>query len=128
MQSSILVVDDDPGVRRLVTWQLESEGYLVKPAADGTTAMLAVDHDNISLVVLDLSLPDVGGLDVLRHIRKTSALPVIVVSGRAGETDRIVGLDLGADDYMTKPFSPGELSSLIRAVMRRSSPSEIRPE
>lgn len=89
--------------------------------------MLAVDHDNISLVVL-LSLPDVGGLDVLRHIRKTSALPVIVVSGRAGETDRIVGLDLGADDYMTKPFSPGELSSRIRAVMRRSSPSEIRPE
>ncbi len=121
---SILIVDDDPAVRNLVAWQLELDGYGVVAAADGGSAMTALAGTEVDLVVLDLSLPDMSGLDLLRHIRQTTALPVIIVSGRVGEADRIVGLDLGADDYMTKPFSPGELSSRLRAVMRRTSPAE----
>ena len=122
--TSVLIVDDDPAVRNLAAWQLEFDGYGVVAVADGGSAMSALADAEIDLVVLDLSLPDMSGLDLLRHIRRTSALPVIIVSGRVGEADRIVGLDLGADDYMTKPFSPGELSSRLRAVLRRTSPVE----
>ncbi len=122
--ASVLIVDDDPAVRNLVAWQLEFDGYGVVAAANGGSAMTALADTEIDLVVLDLSLPDMSGLDLLRHIRRTSTLPVIIVSGRVGEADRIVGLDLGADDYMAKPFSPGELSSRLRAVLRRTSPVE----
>jgi two-component system, OmpR family, phosphate regulon response regulator PhoB len=121
---SVLIVDDDPAVRNLVGWQLELDGYGSIAVADGRSALRAIANNEIAMVVLDLSLPDMSGLDLLRHIRQTTALPVIIVSGRVGEADRIVGLDLGADDYMTKPFSPGELSSRLRAVMRRTSPRE----
>ncbi len=120
----VLIVEDDPAVRNLVAWQLEFDGYGVVAVANGGSAMAALAETEIDLVVLDLSLPDMSGLDLLRHIRRGSALPVIIVSGRVGEADRIVGLDLGADDYMTKPFSPGELSSRLRAVLRRTSPAE----
>ena len=119
-----LIVDDDPEVRNLVAWQLELDGYGVVAVADGGSAMTALADTEIDMVVLDLSLPDMSGLDLLKRIRQTSALPVIIVSGRVGEADRIVGLDLGADDYMNKPFSPSELSSRLRAVMRRTSPAE----
>lgn len=121
---SILIVDDDPAVRNLIGWQLELDGYGFIAVADGGSALAAIADGEIALVVLDLSLPDMSGLDLLRHIRQTTVLPVIIVSGRVGEADRIIGLDLGADDYMTKPFSPGELSSRLRAVMRRTSPVE----
>ncbi|NBH06760.1 response regulator, partial [Amycolatopsis sp. SID8362] len=107
----VLVVDDDPRVRTVVTWQLEAEGFRVTEAADGRRALEAIERDRLDLVILDLALPGVGGLDVLRRLRdgEHAGLPVIVLSGRSGETDRIVGLDLGADDYLVKPFSPGEL-------------------
>jgi two-component system, OmpR family, phosphate regulon response regulator PhoB len=121
---SILIVDDDPAVRNLIGWQLELDGHGFIAVANGGSALAAIAGGEIALVVLDLSLPDMSGLDLLRHIRQTTALPVIIVSGRVGEADRIAGLDLGADDYMTKPFSPGELSSRVRAVMRRTSPVE----
>jgi two-component system, OmpR family, phosphate regulon response regulator PhoB len=122
--SRVLVVDDDQRVRTVVAWQLEADGFAVTEACDGTAALAEIERDRPDLVVLDLSLPGVGGLDVLRRVRgaegATTALPVIVLSGRSGETDRIIGLDLGADDYLVKPFSPGELAARVRSVLRRS--------
>ncbi|MDN5932079.1 MAG: response regulator transcription factor [Pseudonocardia sp.] len=125
----VLVVDDDERVRTVVSWQLEADGYAVAQAADGAAALEQIASDRPDLVVLDLSMPGVGGLDVLRRVRGgaggPTSLPVIVLSGRSGETDRIVGLDLGADDYLVKPFSPGELAARVRSVLRRAgTPSE----
>jgi len=122
----VLVVDDDQRVRTVVCWQLEADGYAVTEAADGADALAQIERDRPDLVVLDLSLPGIGGLDVLRRVRESdradSPLPVIVLSGRSGETDRIIGLDLGADDYLVKPFSPGELAARVRSVLRRTRP------
>ncbi|SDO88544.1 two-component system, OmpR family, alkaline phosphatase synthesis response regulator PhoP [Pedococcus dokdonensis] len=122
----VLVVDDDAAIRTVVRWQLDDAGFRVVEADDGDTALRRIRDDHPTLVVLDLSLPRLGGLDVLRAVRGGRAgrsdLPVIVLSGRNGETDRIVGLDLGADDYLVKPFSPGELAARVRSVLRRSSP------
>ncbi|GAA3185868.1 response regulator [Streptomyces ramulosus] len=118
----------------MARWQLESEGFEVVTAADGQAALDAVADGPPDLVLLDLTLPLVAGLDVLTHIRRRSAdLPVIVVSGRSGETDRIIGLDLGADDYVVKPFSPAELAARVRSVLRRSrreapAPAAAAPE
>ena len=124
----ILVVDDDERVRTLLSWQLEAEGYSVRSAADGADALDRIVRDRPDLMILDLSLPGVGGLDVLRQVRQQdepagiAPLPVIILSGRSGETDRIVGLDFGADDYLVKPFSPGELAARVRSVLRRAAP------
>src|SRR6185369_5091693 len=102
------VVDDDSRVRTVVCWQLESEGYLVCEAADGNAAWQGIVEHRPDLVVLDLSLPGLSGLDLLRRLRESGdRTPVVVLSGRSGEGDRILGLDLGADDYLVKPFSPG---------------------
>jgi DNA-binding response OmpR family regulator len=125
--SLVLVVDDDQRVRTVVCWQLEADGYAVAEAADGAAALASIERDRPDLVVLDLTLPGVGGLDVLRRVREADGagppLPVIVLSGRSGETDRIIGLDLGADDYLVKPFSPGELAARVRSVLRRTRPA-----
>ena len=122
--SRVLVVDDDQRVRTVVSWQLEADGFAVTEAGDGAAALDQIEHSRPDLVVLDLSLPGVGGLDVLRRVREAEGpaapLPVIVLSGRSGDTDRIIGLDLGADDYLVKPFSPGELAARVRSVLRRA--------
>lgn len=124
----VLVVDDDERIRTMLSWQLEAEGFVVHCAADGADALDRIDLERPDLVVLDLTMPGVAGLDVLRRVRhressdRTAPLPVIILSGRSGETDRIVGLDLGADDYLVKPFSPGELAARIRSVLRRARP------
>ena len=121
----VLVVDDDEGVRTGVAWALEADGFCVETVPDGVSAIERIESSPPSLVVLDLSLPGMGGLDILRRVRQREQrddiyrLPVIVLSGRDGETDRIVGLDLGADDYLVKPFSPGELTARARSVLRR---------
>ena len=124
--SRVLIVDDDQRVRTVVAWQLEADGFAVTEAGDGAAALAQIECDRPDLVVLDLSLPGVGGLDVLRRVREAegaaSPLPVIVLSGRSGETDRIIGLDLGADDYLVKPFSPGELAARVRSLLRRARP------
>lgn len=123
--SVVLVVDDDAAIRTVVRWQLDDAGYRVVEADDGPSALRRIRDDHPTLVVLDLSLPGLGGLDVLRSVRGGQAgrtdTPIIVLSGRSGETDRIVGLDLGADDYLVKPFSPGELAARVRSVLRRTS-------
>jgi DNA-binding response OmpR family regulator len=122
----LLVVDDDEHIRTLLSWQLEAEGYTVRCVGDGAAALDTIDTDRPDLIVLDLSLPGIGGLDVLRRLRTggSSGPAVIVLSGRSGETDRIVGLDLGADDYLIKPFSPGELAARVRSVLRRAARAE----
>jgi two-component system phosphate regulon response regulator PhoB len=121
----ILVVDDDPRIRSVVHRQLTDDGYEVIEATDGQSALERISNELPVLVILDLSLPGVGGLAVLQAVRAGRAgsaedLPIIVLSGRAGETDRIIGLDLGADDYLVKPFSPGELAARVRSVLRRA--------
>lgn len=115
----VLVVDDDPAIRTAVRDVLDEAGFLVLEAGDGTTAReLAIEQD-LDVVLLDLGLPDIGGLDVLVDLTRSQSVPVIIVSGRSGETDRVVGLDLGADDYISKPFSRRELVARVRAAVRR---------
>lgn len=116
----VLVVDDEPKIRRLVSSYLEREGHTVLSAASGAEALeLAVGAD---LMILDLGLPDRAGQDVARQVRENLEMPIIILTARAGEADRIAGLRLGADDYVSKPFSPGELVARVAAVLRRSAP------
>jgi DNA-binding response OmpR family regulator len=116
----ILVVDDEPGIRELVGTYLRAEGFDVDEAADGEDALERFRRHAHDLVVLDLRLPGIGGFDVLREIRRSSSVSVIVLTARAEEADKLIGLELGADDYVTKPFSPRELVARVRAVLRRS--------
>lgn len=119
MTELILVVDDEPKIVKLARDYLERNGFRVASAADGATALAAARHDRPDLVVLDLNLPGMDGLDVCRALRRESAVPIIMLTARVEETDRLIGLELGADDYITKPFSPRELVARVRAVLRR---------
>ena len=116
---TILVVDDEPKILELLRDYLENAGYTVHLARDGKAALESASPRASDLIVLDLGLPEVDGLDVTRQIRRTSSAPIIMLTARADETDKLVGLELGADDYMTKPFSPKELVARVRAVFRR---------
>ncbi|MBA2337796.1 MAG: response regulator transcription factor [Acidimicrobiia bacterium] len=117
----VLVVDDEPRVREVVATYLQRDGFRVKTAADGSTARACLREFNPDLVVLDLMLPAVSGLTLLRDIRRIGDLPVIVLSARTDEADRVTGLELGADDYVIKPFSPRELVARVHSVMRRAT-------
>jgi DNA-binding response OmpR family regulator len=126
---TVLLVDDEPKIVQLARDYLEQAGFRVASATDGREALAAFRTGAPDLIVLDLGLPHVDGLDVARAIRKTSNVPIVMLTGRADETDRVAGLELGADDYVAKPFSPKELVARIRAVLRRTemaaSPSDI---
>jgi DNA-binding response OmpR family regulator len=126
--TTVLVVDDEPIVREVLVGYLKREGYRTLEAADGREAKVLVEHESPSLVVLDLMLPGVDGLELCRWIRRRSDLPLIMLTARGEEADRIVGLELGADDYVTKPFSPRELVARVRTVLRRSEPALPEPE
>ena len=121
--ATVLVVDDEPIVRDVVVRYLQREGYETLEAGDGLQAQALVLKHEPSLVVLDLMLPGMDGLQLCQWIRGHSELPVIMLTARAEEADRIVGLELGADDYVTKPFSPRELAARVRTVLRRSGPA-----
>ena len=123
-QEKILVVDDEEHIVELVELYLGKEGYQVASALDGDAAIERFGLEKPDLVVLDIMLPGKDGLDVLREIRKSSAVPVIMLTARESEVDKVVGLELGADDYLTKPFSPRELVARVKAVLRRSRPQE----
>jgi DNA-binding response OmpR family regulator len=124
--TTVLVVDDEPIVREVVVRYLRSEGYRTIEAADGDVACELVERERPDLVVLDLMLPGTDGLAVCRWIRARFELPVIMLTARVEEADRIVGLELGADDYVTKPFSPRELAARVKTVLRRSrSPAVV---
>lgn len=117
---TILVVDDEPKIVQLARDYLEQAGFRVASASDGREALASFRAGSPDLIVLDLGLPHVDGLDVARAIRKTSNVPIVMLTGRADESDRVAGLELGADDYVAKPFSPKELVARVRAVLRRS--------
>jgi DNA-binding response OmpR family regulator len=119
----ILVVDDEPVVRDVVVRYLRRDGYATLEAANGDDARELIETRDPALVVLDVMLPGTDGLELCRWIRARSALPVILLTARTDESDRIVGLELGADDYVTKPFSPRELAVRVRTVLRRATPS-----
>jgi DNA-binding response OmpR family regulator len=119
--ATVLVVDDEPIVREVVVRYLQREGYRTLEAADGDHARELLERDPPNLVVLDVMLPGTDGLSLCRWIRSRSELPVILLTARGEEADRIVGLELGADDYVTKPFSPRELAARVRSVLRRSA-------
>jgi DNA-binding response OmpR family regulator len=116
---TILVVDDEPKIASLARDYLEHAGFAVVVAGDGPSALDAVVRQRPDLVVLDLGLPRLDGLDVTREIRRTSTLPIVMLTARDDELDKLLGLELGADDYLTKPFSPRELVARVRAVLRR---------
>jgi two-component system, OmpR family, alkaline phosphatase synthesis response regulator PhoP len=121
MNERILVVDDEPKIVKLARDYLERSGYMVLTAGDGRTALSIARSEKPDMVVLDLSLPELDGLDVCRTLRRESDVPIIMLTARIDETDRLIGLELGADDYITKPFSPRELVARVRAVLRRVS-------
>ncbi len=123
---TILVVDDEPNIIELATMYLEQEGFRVINARDGQAALDRVKVDRPALVVLDLMLPQVDGWQVCRKIRADSDLPILMLTARDDDVDKIVGLELGADDYMTKPFNPRELVARVKAILRRTEPR--RPE
>jgi DNA-binding response OmpR family regulator len=116
---TVLVVDDELKITRLVRDYLEQAGFVVAIASDGPGAIAAARQIKPDLIVLDLGLPGLDGLDVIRTLRANSTVPVVVVTARADEADRVVGLEMGADDYVVKPFSPKELVARVRAVLRR---------
>jgi len=118
--TTVLIVEDELKITRLVRDYLEQAGFAVLEAADGQAALSLARAQRPDMIVLDLGLPGIDGLDVTRRLRETSSVPIIMVTARTEETDRIVGLELGADDYLTKPFSPKELVARIRAVLRRA--------
>lgn len=120
----ILVVDDEEHIIELVELYLRKEGYRVVSAQDGDAAIEKFSVEKPDLLVLDIMLPGADGLDVLRQVRKTSRVPVIMLTARESEVDKVVGLELGADDYLTKPFSARELVARVKAVLRRAKPAE----
>jgi len=123
----ILVVDDDREIRSLVAQLLRKHGFRVTDAADGREMMQALDGGRFDLAVLDLMLPGEDGLSLCRRVRAGSALPIIMLTAMGDDTDRIVGLEIGADDYLPKPFNPRELLARIRAVLRRSAGEAPEP-
>ena len=121
--ATILLVDDEDSVQKLLTYPLERDGYRVVPALDGEEALDRFEQEHVDLVVLDLMLPKLDGLEVCKRLRATSQVPIIMLTARDDELDKVVGLELGADDYITKPFSIREFRSRVRALLRRASVS-----
>jgi two-component system, OmpR family, alkaline phosphatase synthesis response regulator PhoP len=127
MAHRVLVVDDDANTSRLVKLYLQKDGYSVMVAGDGKEALEIARERKPDLIVLDLMLPHVDGLEVCRQLRQESDVPIIMLTARTTDADKLAGLDIGADDYVTKPFSPGELAARVRAVLRRL-PGERGPD
>lgn len=126
-QARVLVVDDEPAIRRFLHVSLTAHGYVVLEAATGQAALAAVASHHPDVIVLDLGLPDVDGVDVTRMLREWTQIPVIILSVRGQEEVKIAALDAGADDYLTKPFGMGELLARLRAALRRSSQAVSEP-
>jgi DNA-binding response OmpR family regulator len=125
--ATILLVDDEESVQKLLTYPLERDGYRVVQARDGDEALARFDAENIDLVVLDVMLPRVDGLEVCKRLRAQSAVPIVMLTARGDELDIVLGLELGADDYITKPFSIREFRSRVKALLRRASAPKYEP-
>jgi two-component system, OmpR family, response regulator len=128
MAPSILVVDDDPHIRDVVRFAFEKTGMNISIAQDGKEALRQFDRNVHDLVVLDIGMPEMDGLEVCRRIRKTAETPILFLSARDEEIDRILGLEIGGDDYVTKPFSPRELVARVNAILRRARSTPPQPE
>ena len=120
MEANILIVDDEPAIADTLSYALRTEGFQTRCVGLGRDALAAVRAGEHALVILDIGLPDINGFDVCRELRRMSDIPVIFLTARSDEVDRIVGLELGADDYVAKPFSPREVVSRVRAILRRA--------
>jgi two-component system OmpR family response regulator len=127
MAPRILVVDDEPHIRDVICFALERAGLISTAVRNGTEAMAAFRRGNIDLIILDIGMPDMDGLEICRQIRKTSGLPILFLSARDEEIDRVLGLEIGGDDYVTKPFSPRELVARVKAILKRSG-NEAGPD
>ncbi|MGZ4388361.1 MAG: response regulator [Gaiellaceae bacterium] len=126
--STILLVDDEESVQKLLTYPLERDGYHVVQARDGEEALARFGQQPVDLVVLDIMLPKLDGLEVCKRLRTSSTVPIIMLTARDDELDKVLGLELGADDYITKPFSIREFRSRVRALLRRASLQRVEPE
>jgi DNA-binding response OmpR family regulator len=126
--STILLVDDEESVQKLLTYPLERDGFRVVQARDGEEALVRFAEQEVDLVVLDVMLPRLDGLEVCKRLRMTSAVPIIMLTARDDELDKVLGLELGADDYITKPFSIREFRSRVRALLRRASLQRAEPQ
>src|SRR4051812_8981076 len=126
--STILLVDDEESVRKVLTFPLERDGYRVVQAADGEEALSRFGDQPVDLVVLDIMLPKLDGLEVCKQLRSRSSVPIIMLTARDDELDKVLGLELGADDYITKPFSIREFRSRVRALLRRARAPRLGPE
>lgn len=128
MAEKILLVDDEPTLLETLALNLRTSGYEVVTASDGATALEMANSESPDLIVLDLMMPELDGLTVCRNLRQASDTPILVLTARTGELDKIIGLESGADDYMTKPFSLGELQARLRALLRRAGPRGLSDE
>jgi DNA-binding response OmpR family regulator len=122
-ERTVVVVEDDPSIADLIEMYLRGAGFRVLQAASGERGLQLIDQHRPVMVLLDIGLPDIDGFEVCRRIRATSTLPVLFLTARDGEIDRVLGLELGADDYVTKPFSPREVVARVKAILRRGQPS-----
>ncbi len=123
MSRTILIADDDPHIREVVAFALEKAGMAITEASDGAETLSIFHKHSVDLIVLDINMPEMDGLDVCKEIRKTSDVPILFLSSRDEEIDRVIGLELGADDYITKPFSPRELVARVKAILKRTYPA-----
>ena len=120
MQPRVLIVEDEPAIADTIQYALETEGFVPVTAPTGQEALAQLAADGIDLVILDIGLPDINGFELCKQIRRTNALPIIFLTARNDEVDRVVGLEIGGDDYVVKPFSPRELTARVKAVLRRT--------
>jgi two-component system catabolic regulation response regulator CreB len=122
----ILIIEDEPAISDNIQFVLESEGLETTRVATGLAAWPILDEDAVDLIVLDIGLPDINGIDLLKEIRRTRTTPIILLTARTSEIDRVLGLEVGADDYVAKPFSPRELAARVKAVLRRYQPASAK--
>ena len=126
--ASVLVVEDESSIASFVALYLKNAGYAVRTVANGSDALTQVASDSPSLIVLDLMLPDIDGIEVCRRIRKSSDVPILMLTARDEDVDKIIGLEVGADDYLTKPFNPRELVARVKSILRRATPERRQLE
>src|SRR5438045_8793961 len=125
---SVLVVEDEASIASFVSLYLKNAGYEVRTATNGTDALASVQSQQPSLIVLDLMLPDIDGIEICRRIRQKSDVPILMLTARDEDVDKIIGLEVGADDYMTKPFNPRELGARVKSILRRAAPARRNSE